>query len=65
MSITVNDRPPNFRNAHGRFFLVRCFACAPEGRENRMTRVYSGECVWCGWAAAQPDHDNDMNQGPA
>lgn len=67
MSITVNDRPPNFRSSDGRFFLVRCFACgpSPRGRENQATSVYSGACAWCGWTAVQPDCNDDKNQRPA
>lgn len=58
MSTHVNDRRPNFRNAEGRFFLVRCFACQPvRGCENLATSVYRGLCAWCGWSAEQPDND--------
>jgi hypothetical protein len=49
---TVNDRPPNFRDAAGKLFLVRCFACPDHvGRENYALAVSSGQCAWCGWRA--------------
>lgn len=66
MSTTVNDRPPNVRSEHGRFYLLRCFACDPQrGRENYAASVYSGVCAWCSWAAAQPENIDDNDQGPA
>ncbi len=43
------DRPPNFRSADGRLYLVRCFACEPtHGKENYLPAVASGLCAWCG-----------------
>ena len=48
---TIQDRPPNFRNAEGQLFLVRCFNCDKQhGRENRLASVAGGCCAWCGWA---------------
>lgn len=46
----VNDRRPNFYGDDGRFYLVRCYACRPEGgTENWAIAVAAGECAWCGW----------------
>jgi hypothetical protein len=42
------DRPPNFR-VNGQLYLVRCFACSPDGRENYLSNVATGQCTWCGW----------------
>lgn len=53
----INDRPPNFYNEEGKFFLVRCFACDATqkyGRENWLPAVASGKCAWCNWKVVQP-----------
>ena len=45
------NRYPNFKDADGKFYLVRCFACSESerGRENYVMAVSSGQCAWCGW----------------
>jgi len=49
-SNSIQDKSPNFRNAEGKLFLVRCFICDPKrGRENWAPAVASGICAWCGW----------------
>lgn len=57
MADPVNqERHPNFRNADGQLYLVRCFACEPErGRENYALAVPSGQCCWCGWREEPSD----------
>lgn len=47
--LRLEDCPENFRDAHGRPYLVRCPAC---GRENYTPAVADGVCAWCGWRAA-------------
>ena len=45
-----NDRPPNFWDAEGNFYLVRCFVCSTckGGTENYLPAAASGQCAWCG-----------------
>lgn len=54
MSVTMQDRAPNFRAGTGntgRLYLVRCFACDERvGRENYALAVAAGVCAWCGWS---------------
>ena len=48
--MTIQDRPPNWRNADGGLYLVRCYECdSLNGLENRLTDVARGVCAWCGW----------------
>ena len=48
--LTIQDRPPNFRNNEGKLYLVRCFMCdCDHGVENHAMSVASGQCAWCGW----------------
>jgi hypothetical protein len=51
MSDTINqDQRANFRTESGQLYLVRCYACEPNGgRENWMPAVADGRCAWCGW----------------
>lgn len=46
---TIQDRPPNFRDSAGKLYLVRCYVCSPEGKENYSPNVASGTCGWCGY----------------
>lgn len=48
--LTVQDRHPNFRGEDGKLYLVRCYSCTAEGRENWAMAVASGQCCWCGWS---------------
>lgn len=66
MSGAVNDRPPNFRDGRGRFYLVRCFVCDDgiRGRENWGPAVAEGRCAWCGADTGACSNDND-EEGPA
>lgn len=58
---TINDRPPNWRNAAGILHLKRCFACDPEGGfENWAVVVAIGQCAWCGWT----EWDTDTREAP-
>lgn len=50
---TIQDRPPNFRNSSGKLYLVRCYVCSPEGKENYSPNVASGTCGWCGYVDAE------------
>ena len=52
----INDRPPNFY-ADGKFHLVKCFKCSPNGRENWACNVAEGFCTWCGWHINQTKND--------
>jgi len=55
-SVAKQERSPNFRDEHGRLFLVRCFQCDPDrGRENWAPAVASGQCAWCGWTEKRED----------
>ena len=44
----IQNRQPNFLSGD-KFYLMRCFVCDPEGRENYSVAVASGQCAWCGW----------------
>lgn len=44
----IQNRQPNFLSGD-KFYLVKCFVCDPEGRENSSVAVASGQCAWCGW----------------
>lgn len=46
-----NYMAPNFLTKDGQLYLVRCYACGPEGRgrENWGPAVATGTCAWCGW----------------
>lgn len=47
---TIQDRHPNFRDADGDLYLIRCFRCDPEyGKENYAANAPLGICTWCGW----------------
>lgn len=46
---TVNDRDPNVRDEAGFIYLIRCYACDPDGRENTREDAFMGICHWCGW----------------
>jgi len=49
------EKGANSRNAEGRLFLIRCYACSPDerGRENHMSAVAGGYCCWCNWTDEQ------------
>lgn len=41
---------PNFRDEKGKLFLVRCYACEPNGgKENYLPMVATGICAWCNY----------------
>lgn len=53
-SVTIQNRPPNFRDESGHFYLVRCFSCEPErGRENYAFAVAAGICFECEWSESE------------
>jgi len=45
----INDRFPNFYSQDGVFYLLQCFACDKNGRQNGSAAVSSGKCDLCGW----------------
>ncbi len=53
ITFTQQNRPPNFTDENGKFFLVRCFNHLhpnnKKGVENYLPSVASGTCAFCGW----------------
>lgn len=50
--IERQEQAPNFQDEEGNLFLVQCYACCPEGRENYLPAIATGQCAWCGWSRA-------------
>lgn len=48
LAANANYREPNFRDKEGKFQLVKCFYCRPEGRGNLAQGTARGICNWCG-----------------
>ena len=59
-----NDRPPNWRDEKGNFYLLRCFACTtcPRGTENYGPAVATGICAWCGAGAHGREEIGDRDE---
>ena len=53
ITFAQQNKPPNYTNGDGKFYLVRCFnhpyPYNKKGIENYLPAVASGECAWCGW----------------
>lgn len=62
MSGEVNQyKSPNFV-AHGKLYLVRCFACdAKNGKENYAPIVATGRCAWCGWPETKKEEQDEIS----
>jgi len=52
----MNIAAPNFADADGRVYLVRCPECR---RENYIPAVAIGRCAWCGYDANKDQHETE------